>query len=68
MKYQYRCGMPGCGKQVGSSVAMYDYPTCNGNDNSHHRLMDFIESESKAIPPHVEEKHKARKKEARWLP
>jgi hypothetical protein len=66
-KYIYRCGMPGCRRAVGTNVAPSEYPVCNGTNKSHLRSMDFIESESKAIPDHVEEGHKQRKKEGRWL-
>lgn len=54
-KYIYRCGMATCGKEVGLGISPTDFPTCNGTDNSHHRLMDFIESRSKDIPRHVKE-------------
>ena len=65
--YVYRCGMQGCGKAVGTNVPPSDYPLCNGTNKSHFRMMDFIEAESKKVPSHVEEGHRKRKKEGRWL-
>lgn len=66
-KYTYRCGMQGCGRGFSTDVGISDYPTCNGEEGSHSRLMDFIGSESKGVPSHVKESHKDRKKEGRWL-
>lgn len=54
-KYIYRCSLHSCGREVGASVEPATFPTCNGNEGSHSKLMDFIEDRSRGIPRHITE-------------
>lgn len=65
-KYVYRCPMATCRKIISTSIGLVEYPTCSGENKSHHKLMDFIEELSGGVPTHVNEKDKDRK-EGRWL-